>query len=284
MMKKHVAIVTGLSGGGKTSVLNILEDLSYYTIDNMPIGLEKFLFATDLEKIAIGIDIRTFQSIQDFFSVLDSLETKRISYTIIFVEASIEVILSRYHLTRRTHPLKENTLLRSIEKEIAFMSEIKEVADGVIDTSHLKARDLETKIKAILKEKSLGKEINIHLQSFGFKYGLPIDVDLVFDVRFLPNPYYIKDLKEKTGEDVKVAEYLESFSITSEFYQKLCDFLEFLIPQYITEGKKHLSLGIGCSGGQHRSVVLVNKLYNTLTKDDTIRVYKSHREKEFGNW
>lgn len=283
-MNKHIAIVTGISGGGKTSVLNILEDMSYYTIDNMPIGLEKFLFATDLEKIAIGIDIRTFQSVQDFFSVLDGLKTKRISYTIIFVEASIEVILSRYHLTRRTHPLRENTLLKSIEKEIAFMSEIKEVADGVIDTSHLKARDLEIKIKAILKEKSTEKSINIHLQSFGFKYGLPIDVDLVFDVRFLPNPYYIEELKKKTGEDVEVLEYLNSFPITLEFYQKLCAFLEFLIPQYIAEGKKHLSVGIGCSGGQHRSVALVNKLYDSLKKDDNVRLYKSHREKEFGNW
>lgn len=283
-MKREVVIVTGLSGGGKTTVLNILEDLSYYTIDNMPIGMEKFLFYTNLEKIAIGIDIRTFQSLEDFLSVMQGLREKKISYRIIFVEASKEVILSRYHLTRRHHPLKESTLLKSIEKEIAFMSSIKEMADGVIDTSFLKPRDLEPKIKAILKVKGCSREINIHLQSFGFKYGLPIDVDLVFDVRFLPNPYYQEELKDKNGNDPEVVHYIKSFPISEEFYKKLYDFISFLIPQYITEGKKHLSIGIGCSGGKHRSVAFVNTLYEDLKKEDKWRVYKSHREQEFGNW
>lgn len=283
-MKKEVIIVTGLSGGGKTTVLNILEDLSYYTIDNMPIGMEKFLLYTNLDKIAIGIDIRTFQSLEDFLSVTESLQSKKISYTIIFVEASKEVILSRYHLTRRHHPLKESTLLKSIEKEIAFMSSIKEMADGVIDTSFLKPRDLEPKIKAILKVPGCSREMNIHLQSFGFKYGLPIDVDLVFDVRFLPNPYYKEELKEKSGNDPEVVDYIDSFPISAEFYKKLYDFISFLIPQYITEGKKHLSIGIGCSGGKHRSVAFVNKLYKDLVMEKKFRVYKSHREQEFGNW
>ncbi|WP_276798448.1 RNase adapter RapZ [Fusobacterium gonidiaformans] len=283
-MKKEVVIVTGLSGGGKTTVLNILEDLSYYTIDNMPIGMEKFLLYTNLDKIAIGIDIRTFQSFEDFLSVTESLQSKKISYSIIFVEASKEVILSRYHLTRRHHPLKESTLLKSIEKEIAFMSSIKEIADGVIDTSFLKPRDLEPKIKAILKVPGCSREMNIHLQSFGFKYGLPIDVDLVFDVRFLPNPYYKEELKEKSGNDPEVVDYIDSFPISAEFYKKLYDFISFLIPQYITEGKKHLSIGIGCSGGKHRSVAFVNKLYKDLVMEKKFRVYKSHREQEFGNW
>lgn len=283
-MKKEVIIVTGLSGGGKTTVLNILEDLSYYTIDNMPIGMEKFLLYTNLDKIAIGIDIRTFQSLEDFLSVTESLQSKNISYSIIFVEASKEVILSRYHLTRRHHPLKESTLLKSIEKEIAFMSSIKEMADGVIDTSFLKPRDLEPKIKAILKVPGCSREMNIHLQSFGFKYGLPIDVDLVFDVRFLPNPYYKEELKEKSGNDPEVVDYIDSFPISAEFYKKLYDFISFLIPQYITEGKKHLSIGIGCSGGKHRSVAFVNKLYKDLVMEKKFRVYKSHREQEFGNW
>lgn len=283
-MKKEVIIVTGLSGGGKTTVLNILEDLSYYTIDNMPIGMEKFLLYTNLDKIAIGIDIRTFQSLEDFLSVTESLQSKKISYSIIFVEASKEVILSRYHLTRRHHPLKESTLLKSIEKEIAFMSSIKEMADGVIDTSFLKPRDLEPKIKAILKVPGCSREMNIHLQSFGFKYGLPIDIDLVFDVRFLPNPYYKEELKEKSGNDPEVVDYIDSFPISAEFYKKLYDFISFLIPQYITEGKKHLSIGIGCSGGKHRSVAFVNKLYKDLVMEKKFRVYKSHREQEFGNW
>ena len=283
-MKKEVVIVTGLSGGGKTTVLNILEDLSYYTIENMPIGMEKFLLYTNLDKIAIGIDIRTFQSLEDFLSVTESLQSKKISYSIIFVEASKEVILSRYHLTRRHHPLKESTLLKSIEKEIAFMSSIKEMADGVIDTSFLKPRDLEPKIKAILKVPGCSREMNIHLQSFGFKYGLPIDVDLVFDVRFLPNPYYKEELKEKSGNDPEVVDYIDSFPISAEFYKKLYDFISFLIPQYITEGKKHLSIGIGCSGGKHRSVAFVNKLYKDLVMEKKFRVYKSHREQEFGNW
>lgn len=283
-MTKKVVIVTGLSGSGKTSVLNILEDLGYYTIDNMPIGLEQFLFYTQLEKIAIGIDVRTFQSSEDFPSVLKRLEEKRIPYSIIFVEASIEVILSRYTLTRRAHPIRKNTLLESIREEIESMSEIKELSNGVIDTSHLKVRDLEPRVKAIIGEANENKILNIHLQSFGFKYGLPIDVDLVFDVRFLPNPYYIPGLKEKTGEDIEVVEYISGFSISQEFYEKLWNFIDFLIPQYIAEGKKHLSIGIGCSGGKHRSVTFINRLYEDLQKNTNLRVYRSHREKEFGNW
>ena len=209
---------------------------------------------------------------------------------IIFIEAHEAIILGRYTLSRRAHPLKEVTLLRSILKEKKILFPIREIADLVIDTTEIKTVELEKRFKKFILAKdgeNTDININIHIQSFGYKYGIPTDSDLMFDVRFIPNPYYIEKLKELNGFDEEVKEYVLSQKESKEFYFKLLPLLEFLIPQYIKEGKKHLTISIGCSGGQHRSVTFVNKLAEDLKNSkvlEYINVYVSHREKELGHW
>ena len=290
MKTKHIIIVTGLSGAGKTTALNILEDMNYYTIDNLPLGLEKSLLDTEIEKLAVGIDIRTFKNTKDFFKFINYIKETGVKMDIIFIEAHEAIILGRYTLTRRAHPLKEVTLLRSILKEKKILFPIREIADLVIDTTDTKAVELEKRFKKFIlakDEENIDVNINIHIQSFGYKYGIPTDSDLMFDVRFIPNPYYIEKLKELNGFDEEVKEYVLSQKESGKFYSKLLPLLEFLIPQYIKEGKKHLTISIGCSGGQHRSVTFVNKLAEDLKNSKVLKhinIYVSHREKELGHW
>ena len=288
MKTKHLIIVTGLSGAGKTTALNILEDMNYYTIDNLPLGLEKSLLDTEIEKLAVGIDIRTFKNTKDFFKFINYIKETGVKMDIIFIEAHEAIILGRYTLTRRAHPLKEVTLLRSILKEKKILFPIREIADLVIDTTDTKAVELEKRFKKFILAKDEDNiDINIHIQSFGYKYGIPTDSDLMFDVRFIPNPYYIEKLKELNGFDEEVKEYVLSQKESGKFYSKLLPLLEFLIPQYIKEGKKHLTISIGCSGGQHRSVTFVNKLAEDLKNSKVLKhinIYVSHREKELGHW
>ena len=290
MKTKHIIIVTGLSGAGKTTALNILEDMNYYTIDNLPLGLEKSLLDTEIEKLAVGIDIRTFKNTKDFFKFINYIKESGVKMDIIFIEAHEAIILGRYTLTRRAHPLKEVTLLRSILKEKKILFPIREIADLVIDTTDTKAVELEKRFKKFIlakDEENIDVNINIHIQSFGYKYGIPTDSDLMFDVRFIPNPYYIEKLKELNGFDEEVKEYVLSQKESGKFYSKLLPLLEFLIPQYVKEGKKHLTISIGCSGGQHRSVTFVNKLAEDLKNSEVLKhinIYVSHREKELGHW
>ena len=290
MKTKHIIIVTGLSGAGKTTALNILEDMNYYTIDNLPLGLEKSLLDTEIEKLAVGIDIRTFKNTKDFFKFINYIKETGVKMDIIFLEAHEAIILGRYTLSRRAHPLKEVTLLRSILKEKKIMFPIKEIADLIIDTTDIKNVELEKRFKKFIlakDEENIDVNINIHIQSFGYKYGIPTDSDLMFDVRFIPNPYYIEKLKELNGFDEEVKEYVLSQKESKEFYSKLLPLLEFLIPQYVKEGKKHLTISIGCSGGQHRSVTFVNKLAEDLKNSKVLKhinIYVSHREKELGHW
>ena len=290
MKTKHIIIVTGLSGAGKTTALNILEDMNYYTIDNLPLGLEKSLLDTEIEKLAVGIDIRTFKNTKDFFKFINYIKETGVKMDIIFIEAHEAIILGRYTLTRRAHPLKEVTLLRSILKEKKILFPIREIADLVIDTTDTKAVELEKRFKKFIlakDEDNIDINMNIHIQSFGYKYGIPTDSDLMFDVRFIPNPYYIEKLKDLNGFDEEVKEYVLSQKESGKFYSKLLPLLEFLIPQYIKEGKKHLTISIGCSGGQHRSVTFVNKLAEDLKNSKVLKhinVYASHREKELGHW
>lgn len=290
MKTKHIIIVTGLSGAGKTTALNILEDMNYYTIDNLPLGLEKSLLDTEIEKLAVGIDIRTFKNTKDFFKFINYIKESGVKMDIIFIEAHEAIILGRYTLTRRAHPLKEVTLLRSILKEKKILFPIREIADLVIDTTDTKSVELEKRFKKFIlakDEENIDVNINIHIQSFGYKYGIPTDSDLMFDVRFIPNPYYIEKLKRLNGFDEEVKEYVLSQKESKEFYSKLLPLLEFLIPQYVKEGKKHLTISIGCSGGQHRSVTFVNKLAEDLKNSEVLKhinIYVSHREKELGHW
>lgn len=284
MKVKEVVIVTGLSGAGKSSALNILEDMNFYTIDNLPLGLEKSLLNIEINKVAVGVDIRTFNKIESFFNFIDYLKKASIKLNIIFLEADVPIILGRYNLSRRAHPLRKKTLLESIEKERELLFPIKEISDIVIDTTVLKTIQLEEIIRKNIKLTEKTSNMNIHIQSFGFKYAIPADSDLIFDVRFLPNPYYIRELKEKNGYDLEVQEYVMKSEKSKEFYNKLIDMLEFLLPNYHKEGKKHLTISIGCSGGKHRSVTFVNKLADYLKKDNTYNIYINHREKKSGHW
>ena len=290
MKTKHIIIVTGLSGAGKTTALNILEDMNYYTIDNLPLGLEKSLLDTEIEKLAVGIDIRTFKNTKDFFKFINYIKETGVKMDIVFIEAHEAIILGRYTLSRRAHPLKEVTLLRSILKEKKILFPIREIADLIIDTTDIKNVELEKRFKKFIlakDEENIDVNINIHIQSFGYKYGIPTDSDLMFDVRFIPNPYYIEKLKELNGFDEEVKKYVLSQKKSKEFYSKLLPLLEFLIPQYVKEGKKHLTISIGCSGGQHRSVTFVNKLAEDLKNSKVLKhinIYVSHREKELGHW
>ncbi|MDR1831356.1 MAG: RNase adapter RapZ [Fusobacteriaceae bacterium] len=282
--QKRLIIITGLSGAGKSTAVNLLEDLGFYVVDNLPCEIVPHFLQSNREKVALGIDIRSLRKAEELTDILDRFDYEKTPYFLLFLEASEEAILNRYNLTRRRHPLIADTLLKSIRKEREIMSVIRDRASDIIDTSDINPKDFPDVLKRALAIQDPHNDITIHVTSFGFKYGVPIDVDLLFDVRFLPNPYYYAELKPKNGEDKEILDFLLSHEVTRTFYTKLIDLLEFLIPNYIKEGKKHLTIAMGCSGGKHRSVALAWLLYRELLKKENLNLYLSHREKERGNW
>lgn len=266
-------IVTGMSGAGKSSALKMLEDAGYFCVDNLPIQLVKKFARLSLQgcqnKVALGIDIRSGQALKEMDAILQDLKHENISYEILYLDCSPEVLVKRYKETRRIHPLSGGG---RVEKGIAMERErlafLRGKADIIIDTSHLLIRDLKGQINKIYLEDETFKNFYVTILSFGFKYGIPSDVDLVFDVRFLPNPFYVPELKNKTGMDKAVSSYVMNFGIAQEFLNKLEDMLIFLIPNYIKEGKNQLVIGIGCTGGKHRSVTLANELAARIQSTD----------------
>lgn len=277
-------VITGISGAGKSLVAKYLEDLGFFCVDNLPPAfIPKFAEICSqsggkMDKIALVIDIRGGELFNDLLPALNTLKDTGFSYEILFMEASDEVLIKRYKETRRTHPLApEGRVIKGINEERKVLEAIKEKSNYVIDTSNLTPRQLKEEIAHILSEAGSFKGVIISIISFGFKYGIPIDSDLVFDVRFIPNPYYMESMRRLTGRSEIVREYVLKWQETSEFIEKLNDMLDFLIPNYIKEGKSYLVIGIGCTGGRHRSVVIAENLHKMLI-DKGHRVVIDHRD------
>ena len=271
MHKKNLVIVTGLSGAGKTQAVRSLEDLGYFCVDNLPPTLiPKFVelctqTKKDVDKIALVVDIRGGEFFDALTGVLGELDRMEIRYEILFLEATREILLRRFKETRRSHPLAvDGDVLHWIDEEKNRLQEIRGRAHKIIDTSYLSNTQLREEISSLLGDSSSVAKIKIIVMSFGYKYGMPTDSDLVFDVRFLPNPHYDPVLRPMTGNDPEIQEFVMNSDTSELFVSKFFDFVEFLVPQYIKEGKTSLTIAIGCTGGVHRSVALVNKLTDYL--------------------
>lgn len=258
-------IVTGMSGAGKSSVLKMLEDAGFFCVDNLPIKLVKkfvkLIMHGHHEKVALGLDVRSGELLEDIDEILQDMDNAGYPYEILYLDCSTDVLVKRYKETRRVHPLSPTGRVdKGIELERERLEFLRKKADVIIDTSHLLTRELKTQIYKIYVEDKEFNNFIIMLLSFGFKYGIPADSDLVFDVRFLPNPFYVPELKYKTGMDPQVSNYVLESEAAVSFLNKLEDMLTFLIPHYISEGKNQLVVSIGCTGGKHRSVTLTNEM------------------------
>lgn len=278
-------IVTGMSGAGKSTALKMLEDMGYFCVDNLPIPLmPKFAEMmstpdTEVTNVALGIDIRGGQAFQSLEKNLRQIDEIGIHYEILFLDAGDDILVKRYKETRRQHPLGGGGHIdRGIAKEREKIAFLKMQATYILDTSKMLTRELRLELEKIFVEGKDFKNLYITVMSFGFKYGIPQDADLVFVVRFLPNPYYIEELKPKTGNDAEVREYVMESEKAQEFLLRLTGMIEFLIPNYILEGKNQLVIAIGCTGGKHRSVTLANALYEFLGKKENYGVRIEHRD------
>lgn len=265
-------IVTGMSGGGKTQAYRYLEDLGFFCVDNLPpVFIPKFaeLCAQSgghIAKVVLVVDTRSREFFDTFLHVLEEMERDDVRYEMLFMDASDAAIIRRYKETRRRHPMAPSSRLpEGIAKERAQLSKIREKATYIIDTSNLKKSALQSKIVQLFGSAE-GEKFNINVLSFGFKFGLPMDADLVMDVRFLPNPFYEEDLKYKSGMVPEVGAYIEQSKVTKTFEKKLDDMLAFLIPEYIKEGKSQLVIAVGCTGGMHRSVFIAKRIFEWVTK------------------
>lgn len=273
----RLVIVTGMSGAGKSTALRVLEDAGYFCVDNLPIALitkfAELIFTQNREisRAALGIDIRSGQALEGLKKVLEEMTARNYNYEILFLDASDEVLVKRYKETRRSHPLSaDGRIDRGIMLERKRVEFLKKQADYILDTSQLLTRELKIEIEKIFIRNENFKNLFITVLSFGFKYGIPQDADLVFDVRFLPNPYYIEELRYKTGNDKEIQDYVMGFEPAHIFVDKLEEMLKFLIPNYILEGKNQLVIAIGCTGGKHRSVTLANEIYGRLKVEGAV--------------
>jgi UPF0042 nucleotide-binding protein len=277
-------IITGLSGAGKTHALRALEDLGFFCVDNLPpVLLPKFaelcLQSVDIiQRVALVIDIRGGHFFADLFRVLADLKEKGYPYEILFLEATTDVLIRRFKETRRRHPFSNRgPLLEELQRERKQMESLREVANKIIDTSELTPQELKKQIVELYGVGSDQVKLHLTMMSFGYKYGIPLDADLVVDVRFLPNPFYLPELRPLTGCDRRVDEYVRNLPATEDFLQKYHAVLTFLLPNYVREGKTHLVIAIGCTGGQHRSVVLANCLGERLASPE-YQIMIRHRD------
>lgn len=280
-----LVIVTGMSGAGKTVALKMMEDMGYYCVDNLPIPLLEKFAQLILESqgqrshVAIGIDIRSGEDLSMMEGILHSWRQGSFVCEILFLDASDQVLIKRYKETRRIHPLSGGGRVdQGICKEREKLAFLKKQADLIIDTTKLLTRELRQELEKIFVEDQKYKNLFVTVLSFGFKYGIPSDADLVFDVRFLPNPFYVEDLKARTGEEKDVQDYVMQGGTAEEFLKKLTDLLEFLIPNYVLEGKNQLVIAIGCTGGRHRSVTIADALYSHLKGHEELGLKIEHRD------
>ncbi len=278
-------IVTGMSGAGRSISLKMLEDMGYFCVDNLPISLvEKFAElvnsgSSEISKVALGLDIRNGQYLEQLEKVLEQLVLSHYHVEILFLDASDAVLLKRYKETRRIHPLAaDGRIQEGITEERQRLAFLKKQADYILDTSTLLTRELKAELEKIFVQNQEFKSLMINVMSFGFKYGIPGDADLVFDVRFLPNPYYHEELRSLSGNDKPIQDFVMDFEATHVFLDKLTDMVEFLIPNYVLEGKNQLVIAIGCTGGKHRSVTLANKLYEKLSVHSEYGIKIEHRD------
>ena len=279
-------IVTGVSGAGKSTALKMLEDAHYFCVDNLPIQLlEKFaslmpeIHGEDVQNVAIGIDARSGRSLDELEIVLDRMKKAGYLFEILFLDAGDSVLVKRYKETRRSHPLASTGRIdEGIRLEREKMNFLRKRADYIIDTTHLLTRELKKELERIFVNNQKFQNMMVSVLSFGFKYGIPADADLVFDVRFLPNPYYVDELRPLTGEDERVFRYVMENTLAGEFSDKLEDMIRFLIPQYVNEGKTSLVVAIGCTGGKHRSVSLARELFSRLEASKEYGFRMEHRD------
>ncbi len=277
-----LVILTGMSGAGKASALKAFEDLGFYSVDNLPLGLipqfaELVGQSVEIERAALVIDVREGIRLDRFPSILKKVQ-KVLSTRVLFLEASDEALIRRFSETRRPHPMgRGDTVVQSIQEERRRLDPIRNVADIVLDTTKFNVHDLRAHINAQFDQAPEEQNLTISAMSFGFKNGVPTDADLVFDVRFLPNPHFIPEFRPLTGKDPKVAKYVRSFPQTEEFLEKTTDMLTFLLPHYIKEGKSYLTVAFGCTGGQHRSVMIAEEMQKRLGQEG-YRVKVAHRD------
>lgn len=280
-----LVIVTGMSGAGKTIALKILEDIGFYCVDNLPIPLMEPFAELAIQKpaahelVALGIDIRSGEELPQLKTVLDNWKQHSLPCEILFLDAGDETLVKRYKETRRSHPLAgKGRVDAGISLERRHLAFIKERADYIIDTSQLLTRELRQELEKIFLENREYHNLFITVLSFGFKYGIPADADLVFDVRFLPNPYYVEALRSHTGQEAEVQAYVRKGGTADAFLEKLYDMLEFLIPNYVQEGKNQLVIAVGCTGGKHRSVTVAGALYQYLSRHEELGLKLEHRD------
>lgn len=277
-------VVTGMSGAGKRTAMKMLEDTGFYCVDNLPAALISTfvelitLPKSDINKVALGLDVRSDKSFREINQTLAAMKSSGLEYEILFMDASDEILIKRYKESRRVHPIEGSCTEDSIQKERQILQEIRRQADYIIDTSNLLTRELKEELDRIFVKNEAYNSLMIQIMSFGFKHGIPLEADLVFDVRFLPNPFYIDDLKYKTGNDKEVSDYVMSFSEADIFLDKLTDMIQFLIPNYIKEGKYRLVVCIGCTGGRHRSVTLANVLFDRMKNMGDYGLTLMHRD------
>ena len=275
MSDSKILIITGMSGAGKTQVMRTLEDLNYFCVDNLPPALipkfAELCMQTEgkVNRIAFVIDIRGGEFFEEMVGVLDEMKLNGTKYELLFLDASDEVLIRRYKETRRRHPLaNEGSLSQGITKEREKVGNVRAKATHILDTTNTTTTDLRDKIIALYGCGDSLSKMNVIIQSFGFKHGIPLDCDMMFDVRFLPNPFYVPELKALTGNDQEVMTYIWNYQITREFTKKLEEMVLFLLPEYEKEGKSQFTIAIGCTGGNHRSVFIANKLCDFLRGHD----------------